>query len=122
MNEYNSINLVGRICKDAEVVEFDKTKMVKFGIFVDGKPVPEGKEKNPSSILNFEKFCKKSDNEIIDILKKGKLVKVNGFMQADTYKNKDGKDITTTKFVAASVEAFQYPPKKEKEEQKKKNA
>lgn len=111
MNATNNFQYAGYICSDAKVIDFKKTNMVKFGMFV-GKN--EGQKK--SAIINVEKICKKDDKQVIDLLKKGQLVKVTGFFDSNTYTTKDGKEVTNFVLVATSVEPHTFKKKEEKKE------
>ena len=55
MNANNSFSLVGNLCKDADVVNFEKADLVRFGIFINAQK-KEGEEKTPSAIFNVEKI------------------------------------------------------------------
>lgn len=115
MNEFNNFTLVGRICSNAEVKEFEKNSVVRFGIFLNALNKKKG-EKNPKSlILNFERFIKKDDTKLLDILKKGNLVKVQGMFDVDAYTDKQGNEVVKKKYIALQVEEFSYPEKKDKE-------
>lgn len=115
MNDYNNFTLVGRICQDAKVKNIGKSSVVRFGIFLNALKKKEG-EKNPEShILNFERFVKKDDTKLLDILKKGNLVKVQGMFDVDAYTDKQGNKVVKEKYIALQVEEFAYPKKEDKE-------
>lgn len=53
--------------------------------------------------LIIEIGIKNDDTATLDLLQKGKLIKVEGFFKADTY-TKDGKDFHVTKMTATKIE------------------
>ena len=114
MNANNNFSLVGNLCKDADVVNLNKTNLVRFGLFINAQK-KEGEEKAPSAIINFEKYIKKDDEETINILKKGKAVKVEGFFKAEPYTDKQGNQKVAIKLIATSIQKF-VAEKKEKKE------
>ena len=63
-----------------------------------------------SAILNIETWIKNDDTATLDLLQKGKLIKVEGFFKADTY-TKDGKDFHVTKMTATKIELVQKTAK-----------
>ena len=65
-----------------------------------------------SSIQNFETWIKNDDQALLDLLKKGKRVKVEGFFKSETYQ-KDGKDYHVIKLIATSLSEVEKQKKKE---------
>ena len=116
MNEFNNFTLVGRICKDAEVKNFEKKSIVRFGIFLNAQKKKEGQQYPKLTIVNFERFIKKDDNKILNILKKGNLVKVQGMYDVDAYTDKQGNEVVKEKRIALNIEEFSYPEKNEDKE------
>ena len=115
MNERNLIKLVGNLCKDAEVVKVGNVKIAKFGIFVDQQK-KEGQEQGPSHILGFERLIGKNDQHIVDILKKGKTVAIEGFFKAESFEDKQGNLKTTVKLIAKDIQPYVYKKKEENKE------
>lgn len=94
MNEYNFFAMAGRVVTDAKVmVECEKSNLVRFGIFLNTSKVKEGQKYPASMIVNFEAFVKKDDKETMELLKKGKSIKLTGFYDVDCYTDKDGKEV-----------------------------
>ena len=91
MNASNNFTVVGFICKDAEVRNFEKSSIARFGVSIKTTEKKGGVEITSSSIQNFETWIKNDDQALLDLLKKGKRVKVEGFFKSETYQ-KDGKD------------------------------
>lgn len=112
MNANNNFSVVGFICKDAEVRSFDKSSIARFGISIKTTEKKGGQDVTSSSIQNFETWVKNDDQALFSLLKKGKLVKVEGFFKSETYQ-KDGKDVHVIKLVATKVTEVE---KKNKEE------
>lgn len=96
MNASNNFTVVGFICKDAE-----KTTEKKGGV-----------EITSSSIQSFETWIKNDDQALLDLLKKGKRVKVEGFFKSETYQ-KDGKDHHVIKLIATSLSEVEKQKKEE---------
>ena len=54
----------------------------------------------------METWIKKDDTATIDMLKKGTLIKVEGFFKADSYA-KDGKEVHKTVFAVTKIELIE---------------
>ena len=65
-----------------------------------------------SSIQSFETWIKNDDQALLDLLKKGKRVKVEGFFKSETYQ-KDGKDHHVIKLIATSLSEVEKQKKEE---------
>ena len=102
MNASNNFTVVGFICKDAEVRNFEKSSIARFGVSIKTTEKKGGVEITSSSIQNFETWIKNDDQALLDLLKKGKRVKVEGFFKSETYQ-KDGKDHHVIKLIATSL-------------------
>lgn len=113
--ERNFIKLVGNLCKDAEVVKMGNVQVAKFGIFVDQQK-KEGQEQGPSHILGFERIIGKNDQQLLDILKRGKTVDIEGFFKAESYEDKQGNIKTVVKLIAVDIKPFVYKKKEENKE------
>lgn len=112
MNANNNFSVVGFICKDAEVRSFEKSSIARFGISIKTTEKKGDQDVTSSSIQNFETWVKNDDQALFALLKKGKLVKVEGFFKSETYQ-KDGKDVHVIRLVATKVSEVE---KKNKEE------
>ena len=113
MNASNNFTVVGFICKDAEVRNFEKSSIARFGVSIKTTEKKGGVEITSSSIQSFETWLKNEDQALLDLLKKGKRVKVEGFFKSETYQ-KDGKDHHVIKLIATSLSEVE----KQKEEEK----
>ena len=65
-----------------------------------------------SSIQNFETWIKNDDQALLDLLKKGKRVKVEGIFKNETYQ-KDGKEHHVIKLIATSLSEVEKQKKEE---------
>ena len=112
MNASNNFTVVGFICRDAEVRNFEKSSLA---CFVEATATTEkkgGVEITSSSIQSFETWIKNDDQALLDLLKKGKRVKVEGFFKSETYQ-KDGKDHHVIKLIATSLSEVEKQKKEE---------
>lgn len=92
MNANNNFSVVGFICKDAEVRSFEKSSIARFGLSIKTTEKKGDQDVTSSSIQNFETWVKNDDQALFALLKKGKLVKVEGFFKSETYQ-KDGRTL-----------------------------
>ena len=123
MNAMNNFSVTGYICKDADVKNFDKAAIARFGVIIKHSERRGNETVTVSSILSLETWVKKEDTATLELLKKGKEVTVEGFFKAESY-TKDGKNVTVLKNIATKVTAFVRAKKQDgpKEEKKKKKA
>ena len=104
----NNFKVTGYVCKDAEVTNFKKAAIARFGIIIKHR----GNETiTISSILSLETWVKKDDSTTLELLKKGKKIKVEGFFKPESY-TKDSKNVTTLKNIVTKVSAFVREEKK----------
>ena len=118
MNAMNNFSVTGYICKDADVKNFDKAAIARFGIIIKHSERRGNETVTVSSILSLETWVKKEDTATLELLKKGKEVTVEGFFKPESY-TKDGKNVTVLKNIATKVtpcvrEKKQDGPKEEK--------
>lgn len=99
----NSVILIGRLTRDPELVytPSNQTAVTHFSIAVD-RPTAQGKERQ-ADFIRITTFGKQAEN-CDRYLHKGKQVAVNGRIQTDSYKNKEGQTIYTTDVIANNVE------------------
>ena len=103
MNKMNNITISGFVVNNAEVKNFEKSSIARFGLSFRTTEKKGDKEIKTSAILNFETWVKKEDTATLDMLKKGTLIKVEGFYKAESYV-KDGKEVHVPKLVATKIE------------------
>ena len=76
MNASNKFTVVGFICKDAEVRNFEKSSLARFGVSIKTTEKKGGVEITSSSIQSFETWIKNDNQALLDLLKKGKRKEV----------------------------------------------
>jgi len=111
MNAMNNFTVTGYVCKDAEVTNFKKAAIARFGIIIKHTENRGNETIMISSILSLETWVKKDDSTTLELLKKGKKVKVEGFFKPESY-TKDGKNVTSLKNIVTKVSAFVREEKK----------
>ena len=112
MNAMNNFTISGFVVNDAEVKSFDKASVARFGLSFRTTEKKGDQEVKKSSILNMETWLKKDDTATLGMLKKGTLIKVEGFFKADTY-SKDGKEIHKTIYAVTKIELVETKASKE---------
>ena len=103
MNAMNNFTISGFVVNDAEVKNFEKASIARFGLSIRTTEKKGNQEIKHSSILNLETWVKNSDTTTLSMLKKSTLIKVEGFFKADSY-TKDGKEVNVIRFVATKIE------------------
>ncbi len=121
MNAMNNFTVTGYVCKDAEVKNFEKAAIARFGIIIKHAERRGNETVIVSSILSLETWVKNEDTATLELLKKGKEVTVEGFFKPESY-TKDGKSVTTLKNVATKVTAFVREKKQDSPEEEGKKA
>ena len=102
MNAMNNFTISGFVVNDAKVKNFEKASVARFGLSFRTTEKKGDQEVKKSSILDMETWIKKDDTATIDMLKKGTLIKVEGFFKADSY-TKDGKEVHKTVFAVTKI-------------------
>lgn len=72
MNAKNNFTVTGYVCKDAEVTNFKKAAIARFGIIIKHTENRGNETITISSILSLETWVKKDDSTTLELLKKGK--------------------------------------------------
>ena len=105
MKSFNSVTIVGRSVKDAEVKDVGEKSRAQLTIAVD-RPYKDSDGKHPTDFLNIVAWGKLA--EICgDYIKKGCLILVNGRIQSRTY-TVDSETKWITEIVAESVNVLEY--------------
>lgn len=112
MNAMNNFTISGFVVNNAEVKSFEKSSVARFGLSYRTTEKRGDQEIKKSSILNMETWVKNGDTATLDMLKKGTLIKVEGFFKADSY-TKDGKEVHVNKFAVTKVELVKKETPKE---------
>ena len=99
----NNFTISGFVVNNAEVHNFEKSSIARFGISYRTSVKKDDQEIKLSAILNIETWIKNDDTATLDLLQKGKLIKVEGLLKADTYKTAEYYD-HVTKMTATKIE------------------
>lgn len=98
----NSVILIGRLCRDPELsYTTTGTAICKFTLAVD-RPTRAGEDKT-ADFIRITVFNAQAENSN-RYLKKGSKCAVNGRIQTGSYKDRDGKTVSTFDVVANNVE------------------
>lgn len=108
MNTTNSFVITGRLTADAEVTKLTNSNKANIRIAVNSKK----DDNTTTAFISLEGFNK--DEKAFDTLKKGQLVKFNGFFRADEWEDKEGKKQNKLVFVTTSWEKHEYEKKEAK--------
>ena len=108
----NNFTVTGYVCKDAEVTNFKKAAIARFGIIIKHTEHRGNETITISSILSLETWVKKDDSTTLELLKKGKEVKVEGFFKPESY-TKDGKNVTILKNIVTKVSLIERKRRKQ---------
>lgn len=114
----NKVIMVGRLCRDPEVSSSTSgTTFARFSIAVDRKIKVEGQP--DADFFTCTSFGKQA--EFVErYLKKGTKILITGRLQNDSYTNKEGQKVTSTKIITEEVE-FAESKKDGQTEQKTEN-
>lgn len=105
----NSVILIGRLCRDPELsYTTTQTAICKFTLAVD-RPTRAGEDKT-ADFIRITVFNAQAENSN-RYLKKGSKCAVNGRIQTGSYKDRDGKTVSTFDVVANNVEFLDSKPK-----------
>lgn len=121
MNAMNNFTVTGYVCKDAEVKNFEKAAIARFGIIIKHTERRGNETLTVSSIISLETWVKNDDQATSELLKKGKEITVEGFFKPENY-TKDGKSVTVLKNVVTKVAAFVREKKQDAPKAKGKKA
>ena len=98
----NNVILIGRLCRDPELsYTTTGTAICKFTLAVD-RPARAGEDKT-ADFIRITVFNAQAENSN-RYLKKGSKCAVNGRIQTGSYKDRDGKTVSTFDVVANNVE------------------
>lgn len=96
----NNINLVGRIVKDAELKKYENNQIITFTVAVDRDYVKKDGTKE-TDFINCE-YSRKDLSKLVQYVKKGVLVSVEGSLNLDKY-TKDNETKYFTKVRARNI-------------------
>lgn len=101
----NNVILIGRLVRDPELsYTTTGTAICKFTLAVD-RPARAGEDKT-ADFIRITVFNAQAENSN-RYLKKGSKCAVNGRIQTGSYKDRDGKTVSTFDVVANNVEFLQ---------------
>ena len=108
----NSVILIGRLCRDPELsYTTTGTAICKFTLAVD-RPTRAGEDKT-ADFIRITVFNAQAENSN-RYLKKGSKCAVNGRIQTGSYKDRDGKTVSTFDVIANNVEFLDSRAKEER--------
>lgn len=109
----NNFTVTGFVAVDANVVKNNNgSAFARFPLAIrTTKKDKDGNEKKISALQNIE-VGTKADSPKLELLKKGTLIKVEGFFEINQYTGKDEKEHTTIVWKATAIEKVE---KKEQE-------
>lgn len=105
----NNFAVSGFVAVDAQVNKFDTSSVARFPLSVSRKETVKGEEVRKSALISIEAWRKNDNLSEFDIMKKGNLVTVEGYLKPDEYTDKDGK--THQKIVFTAVKVYMTPEK-----------
>lgn len=101
----NNVILIGRLCRDPELsYTTTGTAICKFTLAVD-RPTRAGEDKT-ADFIRITVFNAQAENSN-RYLKKGSKCAVNGRIQTGSYKDRDGRTVSTFDVIANNVEFLQ---------------
>lgn len=105
MATYNNFTMTGIVAVDATVKNNENgSAWAMFPLAIrTTRTDKDGNEKKVSALQNIE-VATKSGSPKLDLLKKGTIVKVEGFFEARSYTGKDEKEHTAISWKATSIE------------------
>lgn len=104
--------MIGRLCRDPELsYTTTQTAICKFTLAVD-RPTRAGEDKT-ADFIRITVFNAQAENSN-RYLKKGSKCAVNGRIQTGSYKDRDGKTVSTFDVVANNVEFLDSRAKEER--------
>ena len=101
----NNFTVTGFVAVDATVVKNNNgSAFARFPLAIrTTRKDKAGNEKKISALQNIE-VATKADSPKLDLLKKGNLIKVEGFFEINQYTGKDEKEHTALNWKATAIE------------------
>ena len=101
----NNFTVIGFVAVDANVVKTNNGSAVaRFPLAIrTTMKDKDGNEQQTTALQNIE-VATKADSPKLDLLKKGTLIKVEGFFEAQSYVGKDEKEHQTLVWKATAIE------------------
>lgn len=111
----NHITIIGRLTRDPEIRWSHSDQPIAFGTYTLAVDRPVAKGKDPVTDFIFCKVVGKTAEFVEKYLRQGMKVAVEGRMQVDNYKDKDGYNRSTTYVQVASHEFCESKNTEQKE-------
>lgn len=108
MTSYNNFSVIGFVAVDANVkINVNGSVWARFPLAI-GKTSKDkdGNQKKVSALQDIEVNTKVGSPKL-DLLKKGTIVKVNGFFEPRSYTGKDGQEHSIITWKATEVEKYE---------------
>lgn len=102
-NNTNSFNLSGFVAVNANIRNFEKSSVARFPLSVSRTETNGDETIRKSALVNCECWRKSEEASTFELLKKGKLVQVSGFIRPEEWTSEDGTKHNRIVFVATSV-------------------
>lgn len=99
----NSFNLSGFVAVDAQIREFANAAVARFPLSVSRTESNGDTKTRKSSLVNVEVWRKSVSSKTFDLLKKGTLVQLSGFIRPEEWTSPDGTKHNRIVFVATTV-------------------
>ncbi len=108
MATYNNFTVTGIVAVDANVVKNNNgSAWARFPISIrTTRKDKDGNQKQTSVLQNIE-VATKADSPKLELLKKGTLIKVEGFFEASQYVGKDEKEHQVLLWKATAIEKIE---------------
>ena len=118
----NSFILTGFVAKDAEIRTFTDNDVARFPMAIGRKETKDNATNRISAFINVEAW-RKSGSASFELLKKGTLLTIEGYLKPEEWTGKNGVKQNGIKFMAQKFyEAVEKPEKAEKAEKPKTRA
>lgn len=102
-NNTNSFNLSGYVAVNANIRNFEKSSVARFPLSVSRTETNGDETIRRSALVNCECWRKSEEASTFELLKKGKLVQVSGFIRPEEWTSEDGIKHNRIVFVATTV-------------------
>ena len=102
-NNTNSFSLTGYVAVEATVKSFDKSAVARFPLSISRTEANGDEQVRKSALINCECWRKSAEADTFDLLKKGKLIQISGFVKPEEWTSEDGSRHNRIIFVVTSV-------------------
>lgn len=99
----NQFTLTGFVAVDATIKSFDNSAVARFPLSVSRKETIGEETTRKSALINCEVWSKESNSARFDLLKKGQLVVISGYIKPENYTDRNGVAQSRITFVCNSV-------------------